>query len=95
MYVQIHSTIGLEIKFLQKSIFGYLTPQFIAITFHKEIQAMIVAYIVDHSSLKRCKKKRYEQGYDTFSLLTNLYQNNRQKLGYFNIMNYFGFIGVN
>ena len=50
---------------------------------------------MDEVLLQRCKKKRYEQGYDTFSLLTNLYQNNRQKLGYFNIMNYFGFIGVN
>ena len=51
-----------------KSIFGHFAPKFIKITFMKEIQTLIVEYIVSHAMLTRCQKKRYEQGCDILTL---------------------------
>ena len=35
-------------------------------TFLKEVQTLIVEYIIDQFLLRKCQKKRFEQGYDIF-----------------------------
>ena len=41
-------------------------PNLIKITFLKEIQTLIVEYIIEYFLLTSCKKKRYKKDYDYF-----------------------------
>ena len=59
-----------------------------------EIQTLFLEYIIDQFCLKRCQKKRYEQGYDILKefvtkwLGTTAYE----IFGYFSLLKYFGFM---
>ena len=72
--------------------FSPLAPKLIEITFLKEIQTLIVEYIIDHFLLTRCQKKYHEQGYDIKGFQGTAAS---KKLGYFSVMKYFGFIDMN
>ena len=53
---------------------GHFVPQFITITFLKEIQTLIVGHMIDNFILRNCQKKLYKQGFD---ILKMFYLNNR------------------
>ena len=78
-------------------IFGAKWPKS---RFLKKTLRPTIEYIDDQFLLQRCQQKRIEWGYNIFTHIVakeSVFRGTagRQKLGYFSVMKYFGFINVN